>query len=277
MTQDSIPDPRDYNVPPMPAGPNLIAISIGNTRSHLGQFAEGKLTRTEHFANEDASAMIETVLAWWQGGGDPGPSSLVLATVDDALADRLSSALEDQLSVEVYRIGVDVPIPIAVQLDPETITGVDRLLNAAACYERVQQACVIIDAGTAVTVDFVDGEGTFHGGAIAPGARMQLRALHEQTASLPEIDFHRPEPEAFGRSTTQAMLQGVYHGIRGMIWRLVEQYAERYGAYPMVIATGGDAKLLFDNDELIDRIVPDLTLMGIEAAVRQALTTDGDG
>ena len=75
-------------------------------------------------------------------------------------------------------------------------------------------------------------------------------------------------------STTQAMLKGVYQGIRGLVWRLVEQYAERYGAYPTVIATGGDAPLLFDGDQLIDRIVPELTLRGIATTARLALSAD---
>jgi hypothetical protein len=60
-----------------------------------------------------------------------------------------------------------------------------------------------------------------------------------------------------------------------MVQRLVEQYAEAYGAFPMVIATGGDAPVLFEKDELIDRIVPDLTLFGIAAAARHALS-EGD-
>ena len=74
-----------------------------------------------------------------------------------------------------------------MQLDPETITGVDRLLNAAAAYATLKQACVVVDAGTAVTVDFVDGHGTFHGGAIAPGARLQIDALHRGTDALPDV------------------------------------------------------------------------------------------
>ena len=79
----------------------------------------------------------------------------------------------------MYRVGDDLPIPIQVDLAPETITGSDRLLNAVAAFDVLQQACVVVDAGTAVTVDFIDGKGTFHGGAIAPGARMQLAALHK--------------------------------------------------------------------------------------------------
>ena len=101
--------------------------------------------------------------------------------------------------------------------------------------------------------------------------------MHEHTAALPDLPFRTPDVgEAFGRNTAQAMYQGVYHGIRGMVQQMVEQYAEAYGAFPMVIATGGDAQLLFGNDPLIDRIVPDLTLMGIVVAARLALAEDRD-
>jgi type III pantothenate kinase len=247
---------------------------VGNTRTAVGQFIGGDLTRSERFANDDLATIVERIVQWWREIHERPGAAIALASVNDAAARRLGPVVEDQLATDVYRLGEDLPIPIGRQLDPETITGIDRLLNAAAAYDAAKQACIIIDAGTAVTVDFVDGEGTFHGGAIAPGATLQLKSLHEHTADLPDIEFRAPTARTFGRSTAQAMLNGVFHGIRGMVWRLVEHYAERYGAYPMVIATGGDAEVLFGTDELIDRIVPDLTLLGIAAAARHALAPD---
>ena len=230
--------------------------------------------------NDDVAGIIEAIGtavtkvnggAPLESGGASAPFACI-ASVNDPIAAKIISAAQDQHRLAVDRIGADIPLPLTVSLDPETITGVDRLLNAVAAWHTLQQACVIIDAGTAVTVDFIDGEGVFHGGAIAPGARMQLDALSRQTAQLPEIAFAAPdERDAFGRSTAQAMLSGVYHGIRGMVARLIERYAEAYGAYPTVIATGGDAPLLFENDPLIDRIVPDLTLLGMGAAVHAAM------
>ena len=258
------------------SGPHLIAINVGNTRAQVGLFEDGKLTSTQRFANESPASAAEWIVQHWRRIADIPQAAIVMASVNDPAADRLSPMIEDQLTVEVYRIGDDLPVPIGVDLDPETITGSDRLLNAAAAFDKLRQACIVVDAGTAVTVDFVDGEGTFHGGAIAPGARMQLHALHEHTAALPDIEFTPPNGEAFGKSTSQAMLKGVFHGIRGMVWRLVEMYAERYGAYPQVIATGGDADALFRDDELVDRIVPELTLFGIAAAARQALTQNDE-
>jgi type III pantothenate kinase len=232
-------------------GVNIIALNIGNSRTQVGRFEDGKLTVSERWDNSDLPRLTERVVQLWRerdANDAKRDVSIVMASVNELVAERVRSGIEDQLSIEVYTVGDDMPIPIGRQLDPETITGVDRLLNAAAAYDVLGQACVIVDAGTAVTVDFVDGEGTFHGGAIAPGTRMQLRSLHENTSSLPELDYRTPEDEAFGRNTAEAMLQGVTQGIRGLVWRLVEQYAEAFGAYPMVIATGGDAEELFSDD-----------------------------
>jgi len=267
----------------------LIAINVGNTRTQVGLFIDGALDQSQRFSNAEPGPIVEHVASLQGSRPTPGSeleaagstTAVLLASVNDPLAARLISLLRDQLQTDVYRIGEDVPVPIGRQLDPETITGVDRLLNAAAAFDTLKQACVVVDAGTAVTVDFVDGHGTFHGGAIAPGASMQLKALHQHTAALPDLSFRAPESESFGRNTAQAMYQGVFHGIRGMVQRLVEQYAEAYGAFPMVIATGGDAQVLFGDEPLIDRIVPDLTLMGIEVAAKFALAQDsedgGDG
>lgn len=249
---------------------NLVAISVGNSRTAVGLFRNDALERSERIANSDLAAIVDAVVRAWGEIEREANASILLASVNDAFAETLVAALDDAVSTEIFRIGDDVPIPIGSQLDPETITGVDRLLNAAAAWETLKSACVIVDAGTAVTVDFVDGVGTFQGGAIAPGAALQLAALHEHTAALPQVSFAAPDPEAFGKNTRQAMLQGVFHGIRGLVWRLTEQYAERYGAFPTVIATGGDAETLFGHDELVNRIVPDLTLLGMAAAARAA-------
>lgn len=256
--------------------PTLIAINVGNCRTQIGLFDKGTLDREQHFANDDQAGCVKQIVTWWKSITDSSPASIVLASVNEEVAKNLSSEVEDRLTVEVYRVGDDLPLPIGRQLDPETITGVDRLLNAAAAYDTLKEACIVVDAGTAITVDFVDGEGTFQGGAIAPGARLQLKALHDSTDALPDIEFTRPDQDAFGRSTSQAMLKGVYQGIRGMVWKLVEQYAEVYGAYPLVIATGGDAETLFHDDELIDRIVPNLTLDGIMVTAKVAMASEVD-
>lgn len=250
---------------------NLVAISVGNSRTAVGLFRNDDLERSERVVNSDLAAIVDAVSRAWGEIDRESDASILLASVNDAFAEKLVAELDAAVPAQIFRIGEDIPVPIGVQLDPETITGVDRLLNAAAAWEKLKSACVVVDVGTAVTVDFVDGVGTFQGGAIAPGAAMQLQALHEHTSALPQVAFTAPDHhEAFGKNTREAMLQGVYHGIRGLVWRLTEQYAERYGAFPLVVATGGDAETLFGHDELVNRVVPDLTLLGMAAAARAA-------
>ena len=252
---------------------HLLAIDIGNSRTTIGRFDGRDLQRTESFANDDLSAIVSAAAAFRDDTDDDDDAlrAVIIATVHDAHAERISGAIADQTSLDLYRVGSDLPVPVACALDPETITGSDRLLNALAAFDLLGQACMVVDAGTAVTIDFVDGEGTFHGGAILPGAAMQLRALHDFTDALPELAFTAPADDVFGRNTAEAMLRGVFHGIRGAVQRLTERTAEAYGAYPLVIATGGDAPTLFEDDDLIDRIVPELTLRGIALAAERAL------
>jgi type III pantothenate kinase len=136
---------------------------------------------------------------------------------------------------------------------------------------------VVIDAGTAITVDFVDGAGVFHGGAIAPGAQMMLDALAQRTAALPALTASDPASDGpYAKTTPDAMQTGVVAAARGLVRVMLDRYAEAYGAYPVVIATGGDAERLFASDELVESVVPHLVLRGIAASVRRALAPEDD-
>ena len=247
---------------------NLLAISVGNTRTRLGVFVDGKLGDRRGVANAEFDGGFEAAAAelWSQLAGTDEPA-VVVAAVHRGLGAKAEAVASRCAGVEALRVERDLMVPVGRQLDRETIVGEDRLLNAAAAYGVLKQSCVVVDAGTAITLDYVDGVGTFHGGAIAPGGQMMLDAMHRGTDQLPEVKLALPS-EPIGHNTAQAMLVGVVQGIRGMLRQVVEGYAEMSGAFPMVVATGGDAELLFGEDPLVDRIVPDLTLMGVAATLR---------
>lgn len=254
----------------------LVTVSVGNTRTQIGRFEDGQLAASEHVLNADADTVASRVARHWDALDGADERAIALASVNDTFARTLETEIESRTGEGIERIGRDLAVPIGTQLDEGTRTGMDRLLCAAAAFARVKQACIIIDAGTAVTVDFVDGIGTFQGGAIAPGLRMQLLSLHKGTDALPEVTPEEPQPEHFGKSTAEAMRQGAYWGIRGLVQKLVERYSEAFGAFPMVIATGGDAELLFRDDELVNHIVPDLALHGIAAAYESGTGREHD-
>ena len=250
--------------------PFLLAISVGNTRTAVGHFHGDELHGAQHIPNDDVAAIVKAAAAQWEHRGDD-EAEVVISSVNDPVANAVEAKLASELHTDIWRLGRDLEVPIGRCLDEGATPGQDRLLAAAAAFGMFKQAVIVVDAGTAVTVDFIDGEGVFHGGAIAPGAQMQLDALHGRTAQLPQLRFARPaDDEAFGRNTEAAMQLGVFEGIRGLTQALVERYASSYRAFPLVIATGGDAEAIFSDSELVTRVVPDLVLRGILQAVRAA-------
>lgn len=252
---------------------SLLAISIGNTRTQIGTFVEGKLVERLLVTNTDTQAIGLTLEMAAKALSDDPDAPVVLASVNPAVTEMITSQVRSRLKRRVMRVEKEIAIPIGRQLDRESIVGEDRLLNAAAAFDAFKQAVVVVDAGTAITVDYVDGAGTFHGGAIGPGARMMLRAMNQGAAQLPEVEMQRPE-EAVGHNTAEAMRSGVFHGLRGMVRELTEQYALIAGAYPLVIATGGDSELIFGDYELIERVIPELTLRGLAVTLQEQLDSD---
>jgi type III pantothenate kinase len=251
----------------MTSGMEVVAVSVGNTRTRVGVFRGRELASSAAVANSDMDGVVRAIVgAALKNEAAP----LVLASVNDPVAEQIVHAASPAVrgrGGEVYRFGRDLTIQIPNTLSDDSTVGQDRLLNALGAYSRAQQACIVVDAGTAITVDFVDGQGTFHGGAIAPGLNLMLAALHEHTAALPSLKFEPPpEGSPFGKDTREAMLVGVQGAARGMVRHLVERYSEFYEAYPQIVATGGDARTLFEGDDLVEHIVPDLTLIGIQAA-----------
>jgi len=259
----------------LPNDATVLLASVNNTRTRVGLARGREIVESRSVVNADADGMaaIARELA-----ADARPAFVLVASVNDAVAGPFALALRDTFAgVELYRLGrdLDVPIPLAVD-EPEAV-GVDRRLDALAAFERAGQACAVVDVGTAVTVDFVDGQGTFQGGAIAPGLAPMLDALHRRTERLPEIAYEAPDPDlgTFGKTTVHAMRLGVAAAIRGLVRERVESYAEAFGAFPVVVATGGDMGVL-EGDGLIEHFVPDLTLQGMLLAADRALDDDDD-
>lgn len=253
----------------------MLAVAVGNTRTAAGVFIGNQLDRSERWVNADTpdpSSVLTDLVA------RSGATAAAIASVNEPVGAGVESSLKKLLPTDpgVFRIGRDLRIEMPDSLRDATTVGVDRLLCALGAYSRAQQACIVADAGTAVTIDFVDGEGTFHGGAILPGLGMMLSALHANTAALPVVaSSHEPDAATpWGRDTTDAIAVGVRSAIVGAVHELVMRYAEHYAGYPQVVATGGDAVRLFSNDDIVEHIVPDLQLLGIKAACDIALARE---
>jgi type III pantothenate kinase len=245
---------------------NLVVLNVGNSRLAVGSFRAGELGEVTRVPLDDPSQWGPAVAAAWRQVQGRGNAAVVGASVNPKIEEAVEQTVLDTVNRHVVWVGEDLDLPIKVLTENPQETGVDRVLNVAAAYEQMGKPCVVVDAGTAVTVDCCNEKGEFLGGAIAPGVSMMLDALHDHTARLPRVRPFQAPSEPLGRSTEQAILHGVYHGVRGMVKEVVENYATELGAWPDLVATGGDAPALFKDWELVHAIAPDLTLYGIALA-----------
>lgn len=245
---------------------NLLVLNLGNSRLSIGVFQAGKLEAVTRIPLDQRADWQGKIADAWSRIADTESPAVAGASVNPPLLEAVEHAAELATGTPVQWVGRDLDLPIEVKTDKPAETGVDRILNIAAAYEQMGKACVVADAGSALTVDVCDDTGAFLGGAIAPGATMMLSVLHDKTAKLPLVPLAAPAAPGIGRDTQTAILQGVYTGIRGMVKELVESYATELGNWPDLITTGGDAEKLFGGWELVHAVAPDLTLYGIALA-----------
>jgi type III pantothenate kinase len=244
---------------------NLLALNVGNSRLSIGVFVAGELQFTTRIPHDNRANWQGRIADAWGRIESKENAAVAGSSVNAELSKAIEQAVKKATGNSIEWVGQDIDLPIKVMTDEPQQTGVDRVVNVAAAHEQMGKGCVVVDAGTAITVDCCNDAGEFVGGSISPGVSLMLDALHERTAQLPRVQFHAPSG-AFGKSTEQAILHGVYHGVRGMVKELVENYATELGYWPDVIATGGDAQALFEGWELVHAISPDLTLYGIALA-----------
>ena len=272
-------DPTRANSTDLPAEAHtILAIAVGNTRTRVGVLSGNECVKAQSISTENADEVASFAAALFDEFDFASDEPVILmSAVSQGSADAIEDAIKAKFGWSTYRLGRDVKIPIRHTLTEsgEDTVGQDRLLCAIGAFDVVKQACVVVDMGTAITVDFVDGEGVFHGGAILPGVSMMLSSLHKETAHLPELTYKKLDPKSSdpGKQTDDAMILGVTAAASGAIRFLAERYAQFYEGYPQIIATGGDMGLLED-DELIEAFVPDLQLHGIRVACKMILENE---
>ena len=255
----------------MGAIPTVLACDVGNSTIRLATVTGDETSDVATVRVGELASLAGPVQAMWQG--DAAASVIVAASVNPSALKAFEAAAAEAVGAETLVIGRDLPLPVDTALEAPQSIGVDRLCCAAAAFDRLGMACVVADFGTATTIDCVNDRGVFLGGAIMPGLAMSAAALCGSTAQLPHVDLVNPD-WTFGADTRQAIVGGLVNGVRGALRRFVEAYATQLHYWPTVIATGGDAELVCDDQatrELVRAIVPDLALRGAAMAYYRSL------
>jgi type III pantothenate kinase len=266
----------------MPSLP-LIAVDVGNARTKLGLFRAAAigpgLPKPERTLRLDNEAPLASRLGRWvamiaaeQLERRASPAAKLVrwhvASVNRPAATRLVDWLREHRGGDPLVLLAAGDLPLEVRVPRPDMVGVDRLLDAVAA-NRLREPgrpAVIVDVGSAITVDLVSAEGAFLGGAILPGIAMSARAMHEFTDLLPRIDVSelRKPPPALGTATEPAMRAGLFWGAVGGVRQVIEQLAPNQ--QPQVFLTGGAGPAVARLLGRSSRYVPHLTLAGMALA-----------
>jgi len=218
-----------------------VVVDVGNTRIKWGRCRAGRLDSVRALPHEAPDAWTAALRDWEMPAGSQWVLTGVHPRSRDALADWLRQRGE-QVRVVVYAR----ELPLRVDLEIPDYAGIDRLLDAVAVNSRRRPGvpAVIVDAGSAVTVDLVAGNGAFQGGAILPGLRLMAKSLHDYTALLPLIELPAAVPPYPGVTTRAAMEVGIFWAVAGGIQGLIDTYRRNTSIEPEIYLSGGDTELL---------------------------------
>jgi type III pantothenate kinase len=244
----------------------IVAIDIGNTTTKLG-FFEGKepvfrldVPSDKEFEMEDFWRPVQEALA---------PTTLIegviLCSVVPSLTPILSHLCTEKLRKRPILFDPTSNTGLVNRYHPPTDVGADRLANAFAVWKTHGVPAIIVDIGTAITLDVISEGADYLGGVIAPGVEMAAEVLHLKTALLPRVTI-QPVEAIMGSDTLSAIRSGLTHGYAAMIGGLVKKLKEELG-FPqrtVTILTGGHLSLFRDLlRELAVTVDPDLTLKGL--------------
>ncbi|MHC4321293.1 MAG: type III pantothenate kinase [Planctomycetota bacterium] len=246
----------------------ILAVDIGNTNINIGSFVGKKLL--SHFCIDNTTLINQKAALPCKSPLLNESKNIVVASVNPNIESVFYKSLEKSHKKKILKIGREIKLRIPILVDnPQTI-GIDRLLNALAAYRQTKTSTIVIDFGTAITIDIVSKKGEFLGGLILPGIKTSAYALNKQTALLPEVDIKRPK-EIIGKTTENAIKAGIYFGTVGSVIHIIRELNRIYGDLKYTIATGGDAKTLKRDIPEIDKFIPRLTLEGIRLAFKENL------
>ena len=246
----------------------LLVIDIGNTNITLGIFKGKTLGSrwrlgTDHGRMPDEYGLQILGLLQHSGCSIDQLEGVCIASVVPPITGRILRACREYLNQDSLVVDQQTKTGINIIYDDVNTIGADRIVDAVAVYHLYGTPACVVDFGTATTFDAIDKDGTYLGGAIAPGIAIGAQALYERTAKLPRVDLETP-PSVIGKNTVHAMQSGLIYGYVSLVEGMVTRFRSVLGEDMKVIATGGLAEVVARETKSIQLIAPWLTLDGLK-------------
>lgn len=255
----------------------LLAVDAGNTNVVFALFEGGEIRARWRIATDprrtgDEYAVWLMQLLALEGLDRSAVDKIIISIVVPRALHNLEVLSTKYFGVEPLIAG-RAPVEWGIDLDvdePQNL-GADRAVNAIAAHALHEGDLIVVDFGTATTIDWIDYRGAYKGGIIAPGINLSLDALVSAAAKLPRIAIEAPATNSvIGRNTVDQMNIGIYWGYVALIEGLIVRVKAEIGRPAKVVATGGLAVLFERHTDAFDAIEPDLTLRGLAMLAERA-------
>ncbi|MDB5135272.1 MAG: type pantothenate kinase [Mucilaginibacter sp.] len=241
---------------------NLV-IDIGNTLTKIAVFRQDELLHAEHYSAIEAEVLFNLIDQYQV-------TQAIISSVKNEI-ESWRSALEKKVDLKYFNARMTAGIHNQYKT-PQTL-GLDRLaavIGANKLYPG--KDCLVIDAGTCITYDWIDAEGNYFGGSISPGLNMRYKALNYYTGALPLISADAGFEYTYGNDTTTSILSGVQNGIKYELTGFIQSYHKDEPELNIILS-GGDS-IFFDT--LLKNSIfapyiknePYLVLKGLNAATQ---------
>jgi type III pantothenate kinase len=245
----------------------LLGIDVGNTQTVIGLYQGGDLVNhwrlsTERERTADEVALSVSGLLAFAGHSLDEIGGVVISSVVPEMTSALVNMARGNMSIEPLVITSETETGLPVLYEDPRQVGADRLVNAVAAIDKYGTPLVVVDFGTATTLDAITRRGEYLGGTIAPGLEISADALFRHAARLSRVELVAPE-NAIGRNTVESIQSGLLFGTAGQVDRLAELFKSELGSDSTVVATGGLVDIVVRWCKSIEVVDPLLTLEGL--------------
>jgi type III pantothenate kinase len=245
----------------------LLVIDVGNTNTVLGLYDGEELVhdwriRTVIDHTVDEYGMLILNLYKNSRISSKAIKDIIISCVVPPMLNILEPLCRKYFDIRPLIVGPGVRTGMPIFYDNPKEVGADRIVNAVAAYEKYRHDLIIVDFGTATTFDYISPKGEYMGGCISPGIMISSEALFRRAAKLPRVELSKPR-SVITKDTVSGMQAGIMFGYAGLVDGIVERIKAETASKPLVVATGGLAKLIAREAKQIDVVDEMLTLEGL--------------
>ena len=226
----------------------LLAIDIGNTNIVIGGIKDDQIVFEARIATDRVKTSdqygveIKNILSLFEVGVED-IQDCIISSVVPPVFNSVRTGVVKAIRKQPLVVGPGIKTGLNIQVDSPSQVGSDRIVIAVAALAEYKAPLLLLDLGTATTIELVGEGNTYLGGCIIPGVRISLDALTSRTAQLPGINLDTPK-RVIGKNTVDAMRSGIMHGTAAMVDGMLDRVEEEYGQKTTVVATGGMAQFV---------------------------------